>query len=223
MEEVLKRGLEGGIAVGGSRFWTLAYADEIVVIAREEEVLRSMMKRLEKYLEERKPTLNAEKSKVMVFDKQRKKREEREWVWKGEKIEEVKEFIYLGFLLRKNGDVKGHVRERVKRATIIMKKVWGIGKKIFKDDFKRRMRLYDTLVASVLLYRVEIWGWKEYEEIERLQERYIRWTLGLDRCTPWYIVLKEGDRERMKIRTGNRACKFENYCTCEMWEHRRME
>ena len=95
MEEVLKRGLEGGIAVGGSRFWTLAYADDIVVIAREEEVLRSMMKRLEKYLEERKLTLNAEKSKVMVFDKQRKKREEREWVWKGEKIEEVKRNLYI--------------------------------------------------------------------------------------------------------------------------------
>ena len=41
-------------------------------------------------------------------------------VWKGEKIEEVKEFIYLRFLLRKNGDIKGHVRERVKTATIIM-------------------------------------------------------------------------------------------------------
>ena len=71
------------------------------------------------------------------------------------------------------------------------------------------MRLYDTLVASVLLYGVEIWGCKEYNEIERLHERYIRWTLGLDRCTPRYIVLKEVDREKIKIRTDNRVCKFE--------------
>ena len=83
---MFKRGLEEGIAVGGSRFWTLAYVD-ILVIAREEEVLRSMMKRLEKYLEERRLTLNAEKSKAMVFDKQSRKREEREWAWKGKKIE----------------------------------------------------------------------------------------------------------------------------------------
>ena len=86
MEEVLKRGLEGGITVGGSRFWTSAYADGIVVIAKEEEVLRSMMKRLEKYLEERKLILNAEKSKVMVFNKQRRKREEREWCGKGRRL-----------------------------------------------------------------------------------------------------------------------------------------
>ena len=39
IEEVFERGLEGGISVGGSRFWTLAYADEILVIAREEDVL----------------------------------------------------------------------------------------------------------------------------------------------------------------------------------------
>ena len=33
--------------------------------------------------------------------------------------------------------------------------------------------------------------------------------MGLDRCTPWYIVLKEVDRKKIKIITGNRACKFE--------------
>ena len=120
IEEEFRRGLEGRIAVGGSRFWTLAYADDIVVIAREEEELRSMVKRLAKYFEEKKLTLNADKSKVMVFNKPRRKREKKEWVWKGEKIEELKEFIYLGFLLRKNGDIKGNVRERVKRATIIL-------------------------------------------------------------------------------------------------------
>ena len=64
-------------------------------------------------------------------------------------------------------------------------------------------------MVSVLLYGVKMWGWKEHEEIERLHERYIRWTLGLDRCTSWYIVLKEMDREKIKIRTGNRAYKFE--------------
>ena len=49
-------------------------------------------------------------------------------------------------------------------------------------------------------------GWKEYEEIERLHERYIRWTLGLDRCTPWYIVLKERRKERLE----NKTCEDNN-------------
>ena len=86
MEEVLKRGLEVEIAVGGSRFWTLAYADDIVVISREEEVLRSMMKHDEEIREvfRRKETdIECRKIKSNNFDKQRRKIEEREWVWKG--------------------------------------------------------------------------------------------------------------------------------------------
>ena len=50
-------------------------------------------------------------------------------------VEEVKEFVYLGFILRKNGDSKEHVKKRAKRATVEMRKPWGIGDKLFKDDF----------------------------------------------------------------------------------------
>lgn len=37
------------------------------------------------------------------------------------------------------------------------------------------------LVWTVLSYGVEIWGWKEREGMERLEDRYLRWTLGVDR------------------------------------------
>ena len=35
------------------------------------------------------------------------------------------------------------------------------------------MWLFDTLVCPVVGYRAEIWGWREREEIESLQVRYI--------------------------------------------------
>ena len=36
-----------------------------------------------------------------------------EWIgrWKGVKMEEEKEFKYLGYIIRTNGDQKAHVRE----------------------------------------------------------------------------------------------------------------
>lgn len=58
------------------------------------------------------------------------------------------------------------------------------------------MWLFDSLVWSMVRYRVEIWGWKEREKIEALQERYMRWVLGVDRRTPWYLVREELQRER---------------------------
>ena len=60
-----------------------------------------------------------------------------------------------------------------------MKQIWGIEKRRFKKDFKRRMWLFDTLVWLVMGYGAEMWGWREREKIESFQERYIRWTLGV--------------------------------------------
>ena len=60
----------------------------------------------------------------------------------------------------------------------------------FKDDFKRRMMMFDSLVLGVMMYGIELIGWKESAEMERIQLKYIKWTLGLDRRTSGYIVFK---------------------------------
>lgn len=51
----------------GERVYTLAYADGLVVIADEEEQMKSMMEELKTYLDEKNLVLNAEKSKIMRF------------------------------------------------------------------------------------------------------------------------------------------------------------
>ncbi|KZC12189.1 hypothetical protein WN55_03917 [Dufourea novaeangliae] len=71
-----------------------------------------------------------------------------------------------------------HVRERVKRANIVLNQIWGIGERKFKADSKMRMFMFDALVMGVLLYGVELWGFKERVEVERVQLRYIRTTLS---------------------------------------------
>jgi hypothetical protein len=58
-------------------------------------------------------------------------------------------------------------------------------------------------------YGVEIWGWREREKIERLEERYLRWVLGVDGRTPGYMVREELQREKLRGRAGRRAWSFE--------------
>lgn len=70
-------------------------------------------------------------------------------------------FKYLGFLLKKNGDEEGHVRDTARKVNIVMKKVWVVGERWFRGDFKRRMWLFRCLVAGLVLYGAEVWGWKE--------------------------------------------------------------
>ena len=49
--------------------WSLAYADDIVLIAKKGEELKAKMKRLEYFIDGRKLNLNVEKSKTMAFKK----------------------------------------------------------------------------------------------------------------------------------------------------------
>lgn len=56
-----------GCEVGGKKLKVLEYADDLVILAEEEEGMKWLMKRLETYLDRKGLVLNAEKTKVMRF------------------------------------------------------------------------------------------------------------------------------------------------------------
>lgn len=88
--------------------------------------------------------MSTKKSKVMVFERGRERKRGRDSKWGEEKIEEVKEIRYLGYILQKNGRSEKHIMERMRRATIAMKMTWSIGERIFKENYERRMKMFDA-------------------------------------------------------------------------------
>lgn len=69
--------------------YTLLYADDMVLLAENENEIRSMIERLEEYLRKKNLELNTEKTKILRFRKGGGKMEKREWRWKGKRIQEV--------------------------------------------------------------------------------------------------------------------------------------
>lgn len=59
----------GGVRVEGRKIYTLAYADDVVLLAEDEDGMKSMMVRLEGYLEKKRLELNTEKTKIVRFKK----------------------------------------------------------------------------------------------------------------------------------------------------------
>lgn len=53
----------GGVRVGEGRVYTFAYADDLVLIAEDEDQLRSIIERLETYLDEKNLVLNCREIK----------------------------------------------------------------------------------------------------------------------------------------------------------------
>lgn len=102
------------------------------------------------------------------------------------------------------------MREITKRAAGIMAQVWGIGERKFGGDWERRMMLFNVLVKSIIMYGVDVWGWQERKKLKDLQTRYIRRTLGLDKCKPRYVIIGETKVESISIEERYRALKYQD-------------
>lgn len=209
VEDTLRKGQAGGVVVGRKKIWTLAFADDLALLARNRAEMKEIIMRFERYVDRKKLEVNVQKSKIMVFKKGRRKKKKEDLFWKGEIIEEVEEFKYLGFTFKRNGRHDKHVAEVFQKALISMKTAWSIGEKLFGGDFKMRTCIFDSLVGNMLSYAVEIWGFEEKRKLEGLQEKYLRWCLGVEWAVPGYIVLEETKRKKLRVQNGRRAMRYE--------------
>lgn len=156
IEDALRKNQDGGIMIGKTKIWTLAYADDIVLLASDAQGLRNMMQRLERSFRRKELILNAEKIQVMRFRNNKVKRRKECWNWEGKVIEEVKSFKYLGYTLQENNDDDKHIKEVTTKGKIAMRSVWGIGERNFGNKWNLRWKIYEAVVRSRLLYM----GWK---------------------------------------------------------------
>jgi len=63
----------GEVRLGEKRIYNLAYADDVVLMTKEEEKIRSIMERLERYIERKRLELNTRKTKILRFRKRGEK------------------------------------------------------------------------------------------------------------------------------------------------------
>lgn len=56
---------------------------------------------------------------------------------------------------------------------------------------------------------MEVWGWSEIGKIERLHERLLRWTMGVNWNCAGYMIREELGREKLILRQRKRAMGFE--------------
>jgi len=117
---------------------------------------------------------------------------------KGRIIEEVKEFKYLGYILQKNGGQEAHIKDRVRRAAARMGQIWELGKKIRRGLEKEGMAFRQINLDSAKLWSRGVGLGREREGIEKTEERCMRWLLGVEKRTSWYIVREELQREKLR-------------------------
>jgi hypothetical protein len=74
MDEKLKKAQVGESVVKREKVWSLAFADDMIILAK------SVKKMMEKYVRKKKLEVNVEKTKMMVLNKKKRKSEENRWL-----------------------------------------------------------------------------------------------------------------------------------------------
>lgn len=209
MENFLRRAQAGGVTIGRQRIFLLSYADDVVIFAEDPEQMKEVIRMLKKYFATNAMTPNIPKTKMMTFSKGGRLSKE-SWMWSSsEQIEEVRTFKYLGFTFSNNGGHGGHIDEVANDGNRRLTETWSIAERRFPDNFEIRMKMFDSLVLPVLTYGCEVFGREEFDEIEKLQRKYIKMTLGLRDSTRTTMIMYEARRRPLIYMTQTRADYFE--------------
>lgn len=208
LEMVMNNWQSGGTRVGSCSIRCLAYADDIVLIAKTPGELKDMISCLERYSRRRDMIISTEKTKVMKFSAGGR-RSSQKWFCNGEVLEEVTSFNYLGFVFQSSGSHKNHLKLLAARGKSQVATVWSLGERMFPQNFTIRKQMYYSLVESATSYGCEIFGFAEREELERIQRMYFRWTLGVAPWTRVSAIYRETGTMPVHQRFVKRALRYQ--------------
>lgn len=164
------------------------YADDIVLLADYPVKLRHMIRSLEKYCDTWNLTVNLSKSKILVFREGGIVPPSLHFYYKSNPIECVESYCYLGILLTPRLAWTENLKIRTNRAKWGINSVWHNFLNNSKISLVSKFKIYEAVMRSIQLYGAQIWGFGNFETVDKLQRYFIKRVLKLPTNTPNYIL-----------------------------------
>ena len=189
----------------------LAYADDIVLIAKTPEELQMMLNTLNKWCMSNRISVNVEKTNTMQI----RSKNYSNFLFNNETVLNVQQYKYLGIWF----DEKLNFDQNSKMVSGAGNRAWCylINKIQTYRDFNIRSfsRLYEAMILPILNYGCEIWNLKDYKCISDISNRAIRYFLGVHKFAPSLSLYGETGSCPISIhvnlsilRMYNRICKM---------------
>ena len=166
----------------------LYYADDTILMSESPAELQKSLDELYNYCQKWKLKVNEDKTKILCFSK--KCKNEPTFLYNNQKLENVKDFVYLGVTLTTNGISQKSVQARIPPthraifSTLSMCRANEL-------PIDLTLELFHKIVAPCTLYRAEIYGFKNCSQLETLQLKYLKYALKLKNSTPTSMILGE--------------------------------
>ena len=180
LENIMRETLhdfQSTISIGGRVISNLRFADDIDLMAGSNPELQDLTNRLTDRAGAYGMEVSTEKSKVLVNSTTGSTAH---ILMSGEQLEEVDAFKYLGATLTKDGRSTSEIKTRLAMATAAMAKLnrfW----KSRSISFNTKIKLFRSLVLSILLYGCESWTMtaETTKRIQTFETKCFRRLLGI--------------------------------------------
>jgi len=136
----------------------MAYADDILILARTKKSLTEALQQLKKSSIEVGLKINEEKTKYLNCSK--KDTNKVDLNWPNLSIEQVHQYKYLGSIINDNNSIEEEIKERIVLGT----KAYYANLKFFKSKLVTKyskLKLYRSVIRPIVTYASETWVLKK--------------------------------------------------------------
>ena len=157
-------------------------------------------------------SVNLDKTKIMIFNKG-KSLNKCSFRYGADELENVKSYKYLGLIMSPFGNFN-LARQELKK--VALKALYKLRKEMgnhFRENIKLTMKLFDALISPLLFYASEVWGIDcngqlEKDPAELVQNKFLKWLLGVNKYCNNNACRAETGRFPMRIEAQCRNFKF---------------
>ena len=117
--------------------------------------------------------------------------QEGQFHWKGQRLEIVQSYCYLGICLSPSGkysEVRKHVAKQARKASFPLLNLFA---RLNHPPISVMLKLYEAYLIPIMCYGCEIWGFKEDESIERVELWILKHMLHAPISIPTMVVRGE--------------------------------
>lgn len=183
----------------------LLYADDTVLFATSQEMMNDSLYLFSNYCDTWQLQINYSKTKVIVFGDRVNR--PRQIEIKGNRIDVVNEFKYLGVIFHKNrkfASMKKHVVEQAKKA------LFSLYQKTRNLDLTTecQLKLFDHTILPILTYGSEIWCFGDLTMVEKVHTDFLKRILKVKSSTPNVMLYGDLGRFPISLSIKKRAIGF---------------
>lgn len=192
----------------------LLWADDLLLAATTADGLQNQLDALSEFCDVWRLSVNSNKTKAIIFHRPQQKVQLSCLKYKGQELEQVTSFMYLGMRLHSSEAFLNASIPRIESAERAVLALRSRCAALKLYDPVVLCQLFDALIMPVIMYGVEVWGAQlgspAMRKVEAVELAFLRRLLGVRTGTPSFVVRAELGRYPLLVTAAKLVCGYWN-------------